>query len=168
MQVSTPLDLTSWEQEGDCTLFLIADQHLIVHPFDHINGLAQFIITILTALLASGGFWAFLQNRMVSHDEKLKKQTEDTENNKDILKGLVHAKIVATGMEYIQRGWITKDEYRDFFEYLYDPYAAIGGNGLAKKIANEVRSLPISNGDSVRNIERQYRKDFNASHQYKE
>lgn len=149
-------------------LFLAADQHLVLHSFDHINALVQFTITILTALLASGGFWAFLQNRMVLHNENLKKQAEDTENNKDILKGLAHAKIVATGMEYIQRGWITKDEYQDFFKYLYDPYAAIGGNGLAKKISDEVRNLPISNGNSIVDIEQQYRKDFNASHQYKE
>ena len=145
-------------------MFLAGEQHPIIHPFDSINSLLQFFITILTALLASGGFWAFLQNRMTNHDDKLK----NVEVNNDILRGLAHAKIIATGMEYIQRGWITKDEYQDFFKYLYDPYASIGGNGLAKKISDEVRKLPISNGDSVKNIERQYRKDFNSSHQYKE
>ena len=149
-------------------MFLAANQHLAFPFFDNVNAFMQFGITILTALLASSGFWAFLQNRMAFHDEKLKKQIEDTENNKDILKGLAHAKIVNTGMEYIQRGWITKDEYQDFFKYLYEPYSAIGGNGLAKKISDEVRNLPISNGNSIVDIERQYRKDFNASHRYKE
>lgn len=46
-------------------------------------------------------------------------------------------------MSYVDRGWITKDEYEDFFKYLYEPYAKFGGNGLAERVMLEVAKLPI-------------------------
>ena len=60
-----------------------------------------------------------------------------------MIKGLGHSKIMETGMIYINRGWITKDEYEDLYTYLYEPYKALGGNGSAERIMEEVRKLPI-------------------------
>ena len=40
---------------------------------------------------------------------------------------------------------ITKDEYENFFTYLYEPYEENGGNGSGSKVANELRKLPIRN-----------------------
>ena len=37
----------------------------------------------------------------------------------------------------------TKDEYENLYEYLYKPYSALGGNGSAKKVMEEVNKLPI-------------------------
>lgn len=47
------------------------------------------------------------------------------------------------GMSYIERGYITSDEYENLYEYLYKPYEKMGGNGSAKRIMNEVNKLPI-------------------------
>lgn len=47
------------------------------------------------------------------------------------------------GMGYIQRGWITDDEYDDYRKLLYEPYKALGGNGVTERIMAEVASLPI-------------------------
>lgn len=44
---------------------------------------------------------------------------------------------------YINRGYITKDEYEDFVHYLYNPYAKLGGNGLAERIYKDVSDLPL-------------------------
>lgn len=46
-------------------------------------------------------------------------------------------------MEYIKRGWITKDEYEDLRDYLYKPYKELGGNGSAERIMLEVDKLEI-------------------------
>jgi len=61
----------------------------------------------------------------------------------DMLKGLGHDRITDLGTHYIQRGWITKDEFENLNDYLYKPYEELGGNGTAEKIMQEVRKLPL-------------------------
>lgn len=60
-----------------------------------------------------------------------------------MLIGLAHDRIVYLGMCYIERGWITQDEYENLNDYLYKPYEKMGGNGSAQKIMLEVNKLPI-------------------------
>ena len=92
----------------------------------------QIAITIFTSVLASSGLWAFLGNRM-----------EKNSTEKEMLMGLGHDRIMFLGMKYIERGWITKDEYENLSAYLYEPYKKLGGNGSAHRIMNEVDQLPI-------------------------
>lgn len=94
--------------------------------------LQQGLLTLLTAALASTGFWAYLQ-RKGSTKEQFEKLTM----------GLAYDKIVHMGMGYIERGWITKDEYEDYRKYLYDPYKSLGGNGVTERIMAEVSNLPL-------------------------
>ena len=96
---------------------------------------SQLIVTIFCSVLASSGFWAFLLRR----SEKKDIQTE-------MLIGLGHDRIMFLGMTYIDRGYITKDEYENLYEYLYKPYEKLGGNGSAKRIMAEVDKLPIRKG----------------------
>lgn len=90
------------------------------------------IVTVFVSVLTSSGFWSFLQKRS---DKK------DVRN--EMLVGLAHDRITHLGMNYINRGWITKDEYENLYEYLYKPYEKMGGNGSAKRIMNEVNKLQI-------------------------
>lgn len=60
-----------------------------------------------------------------------------------MLIGLAHDRIVYWGMTYIERGYITQDEYENLYEYLYKPYEKMGGNGSAKKVMQEINGLPI-------------------------
>ena len=60
-----------------------------------------------------------------------------------MLIGLGHDRIIYLGLCYIERGWVTQDEYENLNDYLYDPYSQLGGNGSAKKIIEEVNKLPI-------------------------
>lgn len=94
------------------------------------------IITVLCSLFASSGFWAFVQYRAQKKDDK-----ED--NMANMVRGLAHEHIVDIGREFIKRGYITLEEFNEFTKYLYEPYSKLGGNGLAKKIYDEVASLPI-------------------------
>ena len=94
--------------------------------------LLEMFITILCAVLASSGFWAIIQKRMEKKDVKTQ-----------MLIGLAHDRIISLGLSYIERGYITSDEYENLVDYLYKPYEAMGGNGTAKKIVDEVKKLEI-------------------------
>jgi len=95
---------------------------------------SQIILTIFTSVLASSGLWAFLNARFDKRDAE-----------RDILIGIGHLEIVFFGMQYIERGWITQDEYDTLCE-LYKPYVTLGGNGSGTKIMKEVEKLPIKGG----------------------
>lgn len=92
----------------------------------------QMIITIFCSVLASSGFWAFAQKRMDKKDI-----------TREMLVGLAHDRITYLGLCYIERGWITQDEYENLSDYLYKPYVKMDGNGSAKRIMTEVDKLPI-------------------------
>lgn len=91
-------------------------------------------ITIVGSVMASSGFWAYLQRK-----DSLKGA------HTQLLLGLAHDRIIALGMKYIERGYLTKDEYEDLMKYLYKPYSEFGGNGLAEKVMADVMRLPILN-----------------------
>lgn len=93
------------------------------------------IITIIISIFASSGFWAFLQFLMSKKDAK-----------NDMIMGLGHDRVVYLGTKYIERGYITPDEYENLYDYLYKPYEKLGGNGSAKRIMDEVRKLPTRRG----------------------
>lgn len=100
--------------------------------------------TLATALggflAASTGFWLYLKRRLQEKDA-----------NTSLLLGLAHYKIVELGMEYIEKGFVTKDEYDDLIRYFYDPYVALGGNGSVERIMRLVQRLPLTLATSLTN-----------------
>ena len=92
----------------------------------------QMVVTVFSAVLASSGLWAYLMKRAEGKDVKT-----------EMLIGLAHDRIMYLGMHYIERGYITQDEYENLYTYLYGPYAKMGGNGSAKRTMIEVDKLPI-------------------------
>lgn len=92
----------------------------------------QILLTIFSSVLASSGLWAYVTKRLEKKDVKT-----------EMLIGLGHDRIMYLGMAYIEREYITSDEYENLYEYLYKPYEKMGGNGSAKRIMNEVNKLPI-------------------------
>lgn len=92
----------------------------------------QTILTGFGTVLASSGLWAFIMKRIDRKDDKTK-----------MLVGLGHDRIIYLGMNYIERGYITQDEYENLYEYLYKPYEALGGNSSASRVMKEVNKLPI-------------------------
>lgn len=101
--------------------------------------LIQTAVTILCAVLASSGFWAFMQKKA----ERKAAENKQTNAETQMLIGLAHDRIVYLGMKYVERDYITQDEYENLYEYLYKPYEKLGGNGSAKRIMTEVNNLPI-------------------------
>lgn len=92
----------------------------------------QIIVTVICSVIASSGFWAWMSQKSDKKDIKTK-----------MLIGLGHDRIMYLGMTYIERGYITSDEYENLYEYLYKPYEKMGGNGSAKRVMGEVNKLPI-------------------------
>lgn len=90
------------------------------------------LVSVLTTLIASSGFWLFITTIIEKKSAK----------NKMIL-GLGHDRIMTLGMEYIKRGEITQSEYENLHKYLYEPYKKMGGNGSAERVMREVDKLKI-------------------------
>ena len=91
----------------------------------------QLILTVITALLTSSGLWAFLGSRL-----------EKNSAERELIIGIGHIELVFFGMQFLERGWITRDEYETMQE-LYTPYVKLGGNGSGTKIMKEIENLPI-------------------------
>ena len=98
-------------------------------------------LTVLGSVAASSGFWTYMMRK-----DNLKGA------HTQLLLGLAHDRIIFLGMSYVDRGWITKDEYEDFIKYLYAPYEQFGGNGLAEKVMVEVKKLPMRGTAPVQTI----------------
>lgn len=93
---------------------------------------AQVIASVLIAIFGSTGLWSFIANRRNKHDAKTR-----------LLIGLAHDRIIYLGTTYIERGYITADEYENLHDYLYLPYVENGGNGSAKRVMEQVKALPM-------------------------
>lgn len=95
----------------------------------------QMVIALMgaiTGVATSSGIWAYLQNRTKRHSATDR-----------LLMGLAYDKIVTLGLAYIERGWISKDEFEELRKYLFEPYKEMGGNGVAERIMLDVSSLPF-------------------------
>ena len=96
-------------------------------------------VTIAVAIITSGSLAAILTKRAA----KRERGDEQRQLQVDLLRGLAHDRIVYLGMKYINRGWITTEEFENLSEYLFKPYKAMEGNGSAERIMYEIRKLPI-------------------------
>lgn len=88
-------------------------------------------LTVLCAVLASSGFWAWISSR------NSKKSA-----SAQMILGLGHDRIIYLCESYIGRGWISSDEYENLNTYLFEPYVKLGGNGTAKRLMAIVDNLP--------------------------
>ena len=98
----------------------------------------QLIATIICSVLASSGLWAYISKRSDRMDAKT-----------ELLIGIAHDRIVFLGMSYVNRGYITQDEYDNLYTYLYQPYLKNGVNGSATRVMKEVDKLPIRKAESA-------------------
>lgn len=93
----------------------------------------QLVLTIVGTFGASSGFWAYVQ-----HKDRARTATTR------LLMGIAYEHIMTFGVAYINRGWATRDEYEELRKYFFEPYKALGGNGAAERVMNEVDKLPFA------------------------
>lgn len=102
--------------------------------------IAELANPAVTALLGGSGVWAWARTRSERND------SEDR-----LLLQVAKNQLVSQGRFYLERGYITLDEYEEY-ESEYNIYSALGGNGLARRIFKQVDELPIMpNGIDGRN-----------------
>lgn len=90
------------------------------------NEWMQVILTVISSVLASSGLWTYMMKKSEQKDVKT-----------EMLIGLAHDRIVFLGMAYIERGWITQDEYENLYEYLYKPYEKMAAMALQRKLCKK-------------------------------
>jgi hypothetical protein len=99
-------------------------------------------LEIILAFIGSSGIWTLITTVY------LKKQEKRSLTNKMLL-GLGHDKIMYLCEKYLDRGYVTHEEYENLYDYLYVPYKEMGGNGAAIRAMEMVSKLPDHpiNGD---------------------
>ena len=100
--------------------------------------MTETIIVALIAGLTSGSI-----SQLIIFLIQRKDQKEGKNPLVDMVRGLGHDRIIFLGQQYIDKGFVTKDEYENLHDYLYLPYKELGGNGTAEKVMKEVSNLPI-------------------------
>ena len=86
---------------------------------------------VITTLLGSSGVWMWA-----------KSNSDRGHNEHKLLLKVAKNQLITLGRTYLDRGYITMDEYEEY-EAEYKLYSALGGNGLANRVFKQVDELPI-------------------------
>lgn len=92
---------------------------------------AEFTNPVITTLLSGPGIWAWAKTR-----------TQRNNSEDRLLLQVAKNQLIRQGREYLKRGYITMDEYAEY-ESEYKVYADLGGNGLARRVFEQVDDLPM-------------------------
>lgn len=102
--------------------------------------IAELSNPVVTTLLGSSGIWMWVKTR-----------SDRNNSEKQLLLDVAKNQLIMLGRSYLERGYITMDEYEEY-EAEYKLYSALGGNGLAKRLFKQVDELPMMpNGIDGRN-----------------
>lgn len=93
--------------------------------------IAEFANPAISTVLSCPGIWAWAKTR-----------TQRNESEDKLLLQVAKNQLVVQGREYLKRGYITMDEYEEY-ESEYQVYSSLGGNGLARRIFEQVDELPM-------------------------
>ena len=106
------------------------------------------IVSVLTAILASGGLWTFLSKQQDLKLQKLEQQRKADEDERakndvktKLLVGLAHDRLIYLTNTYLEEGWVSSENYENL-TYMYEPYIKAGGNGTVKRNMEMVKELP--------------------------
>lgn len=106
-----------------------------------------FITAVLSALTSSGFMSLIIY--LIQRRDKLKDQeSANSSAQSRMLVGLGHDRIMSLTDRYVRRGSITLKEKRNL-EFLYRPYADMGGNGDCKIGYEACQSLPVVSDDEA-------------------
>lgn len=104
--------------------------------------IAELANPVITTMLGSSGIWMWAKTR-----------SDRNKSEDNLLLEVAKTQLVALGRSYLERGYITLDEYEEYEEE-YKLYSDLGGNGLARRVFKQVDELPIMpNGIDERNLE---------------
>lgn len=93
--------------------------------------IAEFANPIISAVFGAPGLWALVKTKTDRNDNVVKLVLSVSRNQ-----------LIEQGKKYLDRGYLTMDEYEEY-EAEYQIYSALGGNGLAHRIFEQVDDLPM-------------------------
>lgn len=93
--------------------------------------IAEMANPAVTALLGGSGIWAWAKTK-----------ADHNNNAAKLLLSVSRNQLITLGRGYIERGYVTMDEYEEY-EAEYQIYSALGGNGLARRVFEQVDELPM-------------------------
>lgn len=93
--------------------------------------IAEMANPAVTALLGGSGIWAWAKTK-----------ADHNNNTAKLLLSVSRNQLISLGRTYINRGYITMDEYEEY-EKEYQIYSSLGGNGLARRVFEQVDDLPM-------------------------
>ena len=93
--------------------------------------IAEIANPAVTAMLGGSGIWAWAKSK-----------TERNDSEDRLLLSVARNQLVERGRKYLKRGYITMDEYEEYEDH-YKLYSNLGGNGLARRIFEQVEELPM-------------------------
>lgn len=98
---------------------------------------------IAQAIIGSAALAALISGTFSVVLYVIQKNDKKKDASTKMILGLGHETIVEMGLKYIEQGYVTDVQYDDLIKYLWTPYEALGGNGTAAKVIEEVKKLPI-------------------------
>lgn len=96
----------------------------------------------LYQILSLIGIPSLLASILLSVFNYFKYKTKEYDLIKEGVVAILHNKIYTLGKQYIEQGYTSLEDMKDF-EYLYDAYHNLGGNGTGTEIYKRVKNLPI-------------------------
>lgn len=96
-----------------------------------LSKIVEFSNPLFSALLGAPGLWAFVKTK-----------ADHNNNAENLLLSVSRNQLVTLGRTFIERGYVTMDEYEEY-EAEYKIYSSLGGNGLARRIFKQVDELPM-------------------------
>lgn len=99
----------------------------------------EILITLVCAVFASTGFWAFLTARLAKMDKH-----KDAVSN--ALVALLRDRIVHLYQDYTEKGFCTVTE-RENVNDIYTAYHDLGGNDIATDLFDKIMKMPTAKGE---------------------
>ena len=97
----------------------------------NVDPIVQQLMLILTALVASQGFWTFFGSK-ITKAGKIERA----------VKGLLHDRLSYLVQKHIAANHITPEDYRVINE-LFEAYTGVGGNGNIARMMEAIRDLKL-------------------------
>ena len=97
----------------------------------------EHIVTIIVAVMASNGFWSFMQHKLAKNDVK-----------SEAILALLHDKLFYLCEKHIELGYISIEDLENI-DYLIIPYKKMGGNGTVELLYEKVKKLPHKKPEEV-------------------
>lgn len=125
------------------------------------NPETQMVVTALVSALTSSGVMSLIIYLLQRRDKRKEREAANNSAQARMILGLGHDKIIQLTDKYVRRGYITLKEKRNL-EFLYKPYADLGGNGDCQIGYDACQRLPVvSEEEAIQADIAIKRKEFN-------